>query len=158
MFPVIKDRESGRPRSGITWFNPAALPLFEGALARGSRRRLVDRMLGRSWRLLALRDVLSPDMVSEALPGVTQVVELDAIRGSVNRSDDFDRRFYPLTDRLSNRWVRIASMTLQNTALPPVELIRVRDLYFVVDGHHRISVSRMLDYATVDAVISQAYD
>lgn len=157
MFPAIKDRESGCLRSGITWFNPEALPLFEVALARGSRRRLLDRVLGRSWRLPSLRDALSPDMVSDALPGVTKVVELDAIRGSLNRSDDFDRRFYPLTDRLSNRWVRIASMMLQNTALPPVELIRVRDDYFVVDGHHRISVSRMLNYATVDAVISQTY-
>lgn len=158
MFPTLKNPESNRLRSGITWFNPLAMPLFERALGRGSRRRLIDRLLRRSWQLPMLSEVISPDMVCEAPPATPQVVDLKEIRGSINRTHDFDRSFHPLTDRLGNRWVRIASMMLQGAGLPPVDLIRVRDTYFVVDGHHRISVARMLGYTTIDAVISQAYD
>lgn len=157
MFPAMKTPDFDPLRSGITRFNPLAGPLFDRALGRGQRNRLIARLLRRSWRLLQLSDVVSPDMIYEAPPAVTQIIELDAIRGSISRSDDFDRRFFPLDERLQNRWVRIASMMLQDTALPPVELIRVQRSYFVVDGHHRISVARMLDHAGVDAVVTAAY-
>ncbi|MFN8449956.1 MAG: hypothetical protein U0521_15570 [Anaerolineae bacterium] len=154
----LESLDADRLRSGITWFNPHAGPLFERALWRGRLRRQMAKLLRRSWRLLHFGDAVSPDRISSAPPTTPQIVELDAIRGSINRCEEFDSRFYPVTDRVQDRWVRIASMTLQNTALPPVDLIRVGSIYFVVDGHHRISVSRMLDYATVDAVITAAYD
>lgn len=147
-----------RLRSGITWFNPHAGPLFERALWRGRLRRQKAKLLRRSWRLLHFGDAVSPNRVSSAPPTTSQIVELDAIRGSISRSENFDSRFYPVNDRVQDRWVRVASMMLQDTALPPVELIRVGSIYFVVDGHHRISVARMLDYATVDAVITAAYE
>jgi hypothetical protein len=93
-------------------------------------------------------------------PGTSavQAVDLSSIVGSFDRCDDFDRRFYPLHNRLQTRWVRVASMMLQRTPLPPVELVRVQDCYFVVDGHHRVSVARALEYTTIDAVLSAAYD
>ena len=157
MFPVMQASEFDPLRSGITRFNPLAGPLFERARGRGNRSRLIARLLRRSWRPLLLSDALSPDMIHEAPPAAIQLVDLDAIRGSINRCEEFDRHFYPLTERLGNRWVRIASMMLQDSALPPVDLVRVRHIYFVVDGHHRISVARMLGHATVDAIITAAY-
>jgi uncharacterized protein (DUF1015 family) len=38
-------------------------------------------------------------------------------------------------------------------ALPPVTLVQVQDLYFVVDGHHRISVTKALRQKEVDAEV-----
>jgi hypothetical protein len=35
--------------------------------------------------------------------------------------------------------------------LPPVELIQVGDVYFVQDGHHRISVAQALGQRDVEA-------
>jgi hypothetical protein len=42
---------------------------------------------------------------------------------------------------------------MNGITLPPVELIKVGQDYFVRDGHHRISVSRMLGYGSIDAVV-----
>ena len=38
--------------------------------------------------------------------------------------------------------------------LPPVALIQVGHLYFVRDGHHRISVARALGQETIDAEVT----
>jgi hypothetical protein len=38
--------------------------------------------------------------------------------------------------------------------LPPVRLIQVGDVYFVRDGHHRISVAKALGQTEIDAVVS----
>jgi hypothetical protein len=35
----------------------------------------------------------------------------------------------------------------------PVELVQVENLYFIVDGHHRISVARHSDQAVVEAAV-----
>lgn len=145
-------------QSGITAFNLRAAPLFERMQWLGRLHRLAARLTRRSWRLLLLSDHVSADMIRSPREALIQPVELRRIQGSINRCDDFDRHFYPLHDRLETRWVRIASMMLQDTVLPPVELIRVQSIYFVVDGHHRVSVARALHHVTVDALLTASYD
>lgn len=145
-------------QSGVTAFNLRAVPLFERMCWRGRLYRLWMRLTGRSWQLPALADCLAADMICQPPPAQPQPVELCRIRGSRDRCADFDRRFYPLHERFQTRWVRVASMLLQNAPLPPVQLIRVRDCYFVVDGHHRVSAARALRCATIDAVLTAAYD
>ena len=115
-------------------------------------------ILNRCTHLLRLDDYLPTHTSFHAQSAQIQSVEVARIRGSVNRSDDFDCNFYPLSDRLEVRWIRIASMMLQGTSLPPVELVQVGEDYFVVDGHHRVSVARMLEATTIDAVIAARYD
>ena len=87
-----------------------------------------------------------------------QAVPIANIVGSVNRSSDFDKDFYPCNDVLENRWVRVASMILQGMSMPPVELIQVGNSYYVVDGHHRVSVLHMLKMDIVDAIITAEYN
>ena len=144
--------------SGITVFNPQARPLFERARWYGNLNRLLGAVGKQSWRLLLLSEVVTEAMVYAAERSGIRAVAADLIQGSVNPCEDFDRSHHPLSDRVETRWVRIASMMLQGAALPPVELIRVREIYFVVDGHHRISVARALGHAAVDAVITASYD
>jgi hypothetical protein len=38
--------------------------------------------------------------------------------------------------------------------LPPITLTLVGDRYFVVDGHHRVSVARALGQAGIDAGVT----
>ncbi len=52
------------------------------------------------------------------------------------------------------RWVRVATAILKGKPLPPVELIEVGGRYFVIDGHHRISVARMLKQSHIDAIVT----
>ncbi len=83
------------------------------------------------------------------------VVPLDGIVGSVDRSRDFDRRFRPTSGRSRSRWEQIAAAARRGEALPPVDLLRIGDLYFVRDGHHRVSVARALGRTDIDAYVTE---
>jgi hypothetical protein len=82
-----------------------------------------------------------------------QVVPLDAIVGTVDRAADFDRGFRPTTTRLRSRWERIAAAQRRGEALPPISLFQVGELYFVRDGHHRVSVAKSLGRTDIDAYV-----
>jgi hypothetical protein len=82
-----------------------------------------------------------------------QVVPLEAIVGTVDRGVDFDRGFRPTSARLRSRWERIASAQRRGETLPPVSLYKVGDLYFVRDGHHRVSVAKSLGRTDIDAYV-----
>jgi hypothetical protein len=82
-----------------------------------------------------------------------QVVQLGDIVGTVDRAADFDRGFRPTTQRLRSRWERIAAAQRRGEAMPPVSLYRVGDLYFVRDGHHRVSVAKSLGRKDIDAYV-----
>ena len=58
-----------------------------------------------------------------------------------------------LLQRVRERWLSIASSYLHGISLPAVELIQVGDIYFVRDGHHRISVSRAFGEVEIDAEV-----
>jgi hypothetical protein len=39
--------------------------------------------------------------------------------------------------------------------MPPVDLVRVGEIYFVRDGHHRVSVARALGRSDIDAYVTE---
>ena len=82
-----------------------------------------------------------------------QVVPLEAIVGSVDRTVDFDRGLRPTSARLRSRWERINAAQRRGEALPPVSLFKVGGLYFVRDGHHRVSVAKSLGRTDIDAYV-----
>lgn len=69
-------------------------------------------------------------------------VPLDGVVGSVGRAYDFDHEFRLVNKSLRGRWQRVATAVEAGFEPPPVDLIRLGDLYFVADGHHRVSVAR----------------
>ncbi|WP_424923559.1 hypothetical protein [Amycolatopsis acidicola] len=77
-----------------------------------------------------------------------QDVPVCAIVGTVARAGDFDRDFRPRNPALRERWERLAASCAE---LPPVSLVRIGDLYFVQDGHHRVSIARAREQATIPA-------
>ena len=81
-------------------------------------------------------------------------VPLNQIKGSENRSADFDARFYPLKSEDQERWVEIALLKLKNANFEAVNLIQIEDVYFVRDGHHRVSVARALGEQYIDAEVT----
>ncbi len=93
-------------------------------------------------------------LVSERSLGL-KVVPLDAIIGSVGRGRDFDRRFRPTSARVRGRWEQIAEAMRRGDALPPVSLNQIGELYFVEDGHHRVSVARALGRTEIDAYVTE---
>lgn len=88
------------------------------------------------------------------LPGI-QIVELDTIVGSVDRTTDFDRWFRPRSRHSRERWERLARAQRRGETIPPVDLYRVGGLHFVRDGHHRVSVAHALGLRTIDALVTE---
>ncbi len=78
-------------------------------------------------------------------------VPLDQIVGSEGRFGEFDRAFNPRSRRLIDPWKRIGRARYYGEHLPPVELFKVGDIYFVRDGNHRLSVARALGQTELDA-------
>lgn len=103
--------------------------------------------------LLDLSEIPTHQIRSRHHGGI-KPVSIEKICGSMGRCDDFDRHFHPLSDRIRDRWVDVATARLQNIPLPSVSLIQIRDCYFVEDGHHRISVARTLGEIAIDAEIT----
>jgi len=92
--------------------------------------------------------------VNRAYSGV-QTIALDAITGTLDKADAFDRQFHPRREDMLTRWAGVAGAVLRGETLPPVELILVGNTYYVVDGHHRISVARALGQAAIEAVVTE---
>jgi hypothetical protein len=92
--------------------------------------------------------------VSERRLGL-KVVPISAIVGTIDRERDFDRHFRPTSARVRNRWEQIAAAMRRGEALPPVDLIKIGEIYFVRDGHHRVSVACALGNADIDAYVTE---
>ncbi len=84
-----------------------------------------------------------------------RVVPIAAIVGTVDRERDFDRHFRPTSGRVRGRWERIATAMRRGEGLPPIELYRIGELYFVRDGHHRVSVAYALGHEDIDAYVTE---
>jgi hypothetical protein len=106
-------------------------------------------------RLLSFDDVRRELVADNRLYRGTKVVEVDGIVGSVGRWRDFDRSFLPARASVGERWKRIDRAFQRGEDLPPVELYKIGEAYFVLDGHHRVSVARYHDVPTVEAAVAE---
>ncbi len=125
---------------------------------RARRRQALARLRARVARTPGDVDAILPfDEVVAALGRTGEVdlgrrvVALDRILGTVDRPGGFDREFRPTTSRVRTRWERIAEQMRAGRPLPPVDLYLVGEVYFVRDGHHRVSVARALGHPDIDA-------
>jgi hypothetical protein len=82
-----------------------------------------------------------------------QAIPVDHIIGSVDRYREFDRHYLPKEKHLDERWVGVRSAQLQGKELPPIQVYKVGELYFVKDGNHRVSVARRQGQAYIDASV-----
>ena len=72
----------------------------------------------------------------------THNIALSQIRGSLNqgRCRDFDGNFRLRNEQGQTRLASVAQVW-QQKSLPPISLVQVDDIYFVQDGHHRVSIA-----------------
>lgn len=83
------------------------------------------------------------------------VIPLDRVVGSVDRTRDFDRGFRPTSNRSRERWERIARAMRRGEEIPPIDVYKLGDLYFVRDGHHRVSVAKSLGLDLTEAYVTE---
>ena len=122
---------------------------------RGGARRadLMALVTRRSNRLLSYREARGEQRGGGERYGGARTVNVREIVGSAERSGDFDRNSRPRGADAARRWKSVARAAFEGKTLPPVDLIQVGGGYFVVDGHHRISVARALGIDFIDAEV-----
>jgi uncharacterized ParB-like nuclease family protein len=127
---------------------------FDSARFRAFRRSVRNALTGRARRLVSLDTVLEAAGAEGRSFGGVQEIPVDKIVGSAAshaKADDFDPGFLPATRRLRDRWTRVYSAMVEGGELPPIDVYKVGDGYYVIDGHHRVSVARSLGRATINA-------
>jgi len=131
----------------------------EGDYGRVRRRAwwrdVVARMAGRSNQLLSYEAVKRSLKLGGPIYRGVKTVPVAQIVGSVDRYRDFDEVFLPKQDSTANRWKSIARAFYNEVDLPPVRLYKVGDAYFVMDGHHRVSVAREQGIDFIDAEVQE---
>jgi len=154
---------SDRSRIGVeslsdrTTITEKAMNLFRAASGRAFVHRMWAFITRRPGRLLDLEQVTRCSVVQGSHSLGTHPVDIHQIRGTLGRTQDFDDQFNPLKERVNDRWKRVALAFLRGEALPAVELVEVDGVYFVRDGHHRISVARAMGREYIDAEVVQMY-
>jgi hypothetical protein len=101
-----------------------------------------------------VRQRVAPD--AESYRGV-QTVPLSQIVGSMDRFQDFNREFLPRQRFTAGRWQNIDRAYYQDVNLPPIQLYKVGDVYFVKDGNHRVSVARERGQEYIDAEVIEGH-
>jgi hypothetical protein len=134
----------------------------ENDFLRVRRRQVLARLAGRLRR--------GPDDVNVILPYDEVIaalgfrgeqslglntIKLDSVVGTVDSRRDLDRRFRPTTARVRERWERLALAQRRGESIPPIDVYQVGSLYFVKDGHHRVSIAMATRQRTIDAYVTR---
>ena len=130
-----------------------AVDLYSSMFMHGKLMEALHSLFRRPSRLLDLQSLKYDARVSGRHYVGIQDVPIERIRGSEGRVSDFDISFFPINPRLRSRWMSVASARMAGLPLPPVELIQVGEIYFVRDGHHRISVAKALGEKYIEAEV-----
>jgi hypothetical protein len=129
--------------------------------SRAHRKALLRRIGTRlrrdaaSDRLLCFNEIRKiPGALGRIYRGM-RTVPVAQIGGSVGRCSEFDRGFMPARTSVKERWKRIDRAFHRGEELPPVSLYKVGSFYFVLDGHHRVSVARYHGVEWIDAHVTE---
>src|SRR3712207_5272726 len=124
------------------------------ALLRRVRTRL--RRDGASGGLLCFDEVRKNHgaAVGRVYRGM-RTVPVAQIVGSVGRCSEFDRGFKPARANLKGRWKRMDRAFHRGEGLPLVSLYEIGGFYFVLDGHHRVSVASCHGVEWIDAEVTE---
>jgi hypothetical protein len=128
---------------------------FYSARSRAFFQRLLSLISGEPRDLLEFDEVREKLHLGGPIYKGLQTVPLDKVIGSVDRYHDFDREFLPTQSHTADRWYRINRAWYQEIHLPPVLLYKVGEVYFVVDGNHRVSVARAQGQLYIDAEVRE---
>jgi nucleotide-binding universal stress UspA family protein len=128
---------------------------FRRARRRAAMEQILARLTGKSADLLSYEEVRQKLKVRSSGKQELKEVPLDAIVGSVGRYADFTRSFLPRQDSDEERWARVKVAVTDLSGLPPVKVYQVGEAYFVLDGHHRVSVARQFGATHIQAYVTE---
>lgn len=132
-----------------------AIEDFRRARNQADLKELLSLLTGESNQLLSYDDVRKMLKLQGGLDRGVQDIPLDAIVGSVGRYTDFTRDFLPRREVQPERWARVRSAASSLVGLPPIDVYKIGEVYFVQDGNHRVSVARQLGAKYIQAYVTE---
>lgn len=157
----LRQRLRLRPWHNARMPDPGAVNAAVADFHRARRHadvRAVLSLLGRGDdRLLSYDDVRKRLRAVESPVRTLEDIPLEAIVGSVGRYQDFTREFLPLVDEDRGRWVGVKLAMTGLEGVPPIEVYRLGEAYFVKDGNHRVSVARQLGSKYIQAYVTPVH-
>ena len=130
----------------------AAVHDFQSARQKVGLQEVLARISGKSNRLLSYEEVAEKLRLHIRTERGIKPIPLNAIVGSVGRYTDFTRTFLPRQANDQERWARVKAASMDpGTVLSPIEVYQVGEVYFVIDGNHRVSVARQEGLLYVEA-------
>jgi len=136
-------------------FSEQAKSDFQKARFKAFMNRVWGTLSRQRATLLSYDDIKEKLHIGGPIYRGIKTVRVDQIAGSLNRYHEFDRVFLPASDTLAERWQRVNRAFYQEISLPPVVLYKVGQVYFVVDGHHRVSVAREQGQIEIEAEVRE---
>ncbi len=131
----------------------SALQDFNDARLKASMQELIARLTGKSNQLFSYDEIAQKlKLKARADRGVYEI-PVHAIVGSVGRYTEFTRTFLPRRDEDQERWARVKTAMEDpiGSGLPPIEVYKVGEAYFVLDGNHRVSIARQEGFKFIEA-------
>lgn len=128
---------------------------YDRARRRALFGDILSIVLGQSTDLLPFEEVRRQLKGRQEIDRGLQLVPLDEIVGSVGRYHDFNRAFLPRAPVNPERWVHLDEVWNRLEYIPPIELYKIGDVYFVQDGNHRVSVARANEAQEIEAYVAE---
>jgi hypothetical protein len=140
---------------GNRWYEHQVREDFARARRKAFLQSIADLLARRPRDLVPFEEVRSRLNIRGSAYRGLQQVPLNKIVGSEGRYADFDRHFLPRQTQTQQRWQSVDMAHYEDVPLPPVELYKVGQIYFVKDGNHRVSVARERGQNEIDAFVTE---
>jgi hypothetical protein len=82
-----------------------------------------------------------------------QPIPVSRIVGTASRREEFSDDFLPSRADVRDRWM-ILERAFPDGEFPPIVVYQLGDSYFVVDGHHRVAISKQRKIEFIDAEVT----
>jgi nucleotide-binding universal stress UspA family protein len=130
---------------------------FRQARRKANLQKILAFFSGRVVELLSYDEVRKKLKAVESSRRELKEIPMDSIIGSVGRYTDFTRSFLPQHDEDEDRWAKVHVAMMSDAGLPPIEVYQIGETFFVLDGHHRVSIARQMGTPSIEAYVRQVH-
>lgn len=128
---------------------------FDAARRAAVMGDLLRHLRGRPADLLSFDEVREGLELRHLVDRGLREIPLASIVGTLGRAREFNRAFLPREESLRQRWTGAEARARGLEGFPPIDVYQVGEVFFVVDGHHRVSVARRLGAPTIEARVKE---